>query len=173
MYTYIVLVLNGFKSINFHSRPLQQQPQQQLRQQFQQPLNSEILTQQQLLKQQQLLHLQQQQQQLQQQQQALNLNSPKRMISDGILGNRQIITQSVVHQNYGIAPQQQQQQQQSSNNQQQSPSNQQQTQLRQTQRGLPVAVTQPVVCLQMPYYAQPPQQTYFGDMLHQMQVCLI
>ena len=138
---------------------------QQIRSQFQQPLSAELLTQQQLLKQQVLFQQQQQQQMLHQNlNMTMNINSPKRVIGTGgnaismgglpmNLDGRQLISQTIIHQNYGIQPVQQPQ-----------------SQIRPS-RNLPT----PAQCLQMSYYqTQQPQsigpQNYYSELVHSQQV---
>lgn len=72
----------------------------QLRSQFQQPLSAEILTQQQMLKQ-----LQQHQANQAVAAGNLSINSPKR-IELNPSNRQQLLTQTIIHQTYGIQPQQ-------------------------------------------------------------------
>jgi hypothetical protein len=135
------------ESAHFHFR------HSQLRPQFQQPLSAELLSQQQFIK-------QQQQQQLIQNTQTItsssNLiasnNSPKRDITPT---RHNLLSQSIIHQSYGV-----------SNSQSPNALN---ATTRPTNRSLPA---QPMGCMQMPFYtqAQPPPQSYFGEILHPLQV---
>jgi hypothetical protein len=134
----------------------------QLRPQFQQPLSAELLSQQQFIKQHQQLQQQQQQSLTMHQQQLQNApttattnlitsNSPKRDTPT----RHNLLSQSIIHQSYGVSTSQ-------------SP-NSMNSNSRQTSRSLP---PQPVGCMQMSYYtqSQPPPQSYFGEILHPLQV---
>lgn len=69
--------------------------QQQIRPQFQQPLSAELLSQQQLM----IKQLQQHQQQS-----GVTVNSPKR-IDLSVNNRQQLLTQTIIHQTYGVQPQ--------------------------------------------------------------------
>lgn len=89
-------------SLHFYGH-LRTRSRQQLRSQFQQPLSAELLTQQQMIK---------QLQQHQANQAAavaasgnLSINSPKR-IELNPSNRQQLLTQTIIHQTYGVQPQQ-------------------------------------------------------------------
>lgn len=73
---------------------------QQLRSQFQQPLSAELLSQQQMIKQ-----LQQHQANQAAAAGNLSINSPKR-IDLNASNRQQLLTQTIIHQTYGVQPQQ-------------------------------------------------------------------